>query len=136
MHAYALELLTDQLKEGNKALDVGSGSGYLTVCFAQMVGPAGKVVGIDHIKELVDWSESNVQKNHGDLLQNGRIKLVVGDGRQGYVQDGPYHAIHVGAAAPTLPQAVSYKFSTLQKYLRCFWLMKAPIETHQGLTFI
>ena len=107
MHAYALELLTDQLKEGNKALDVGSGSGYLTVCFAQMVGPAGKVVGIDHIKELVDWSESNVQKNHGDLLQNGRIKLVVGDGRQGYVQDGPYHAIHVGAAAPTLPQAVS-----------------------------
>ena len=107
MHAYALELLRDQLKEGNKALDVGSGSGYLTVCFAQMVGPAGKVVGIDHIKELVDWSESNVQKNHGDLLQNGRIKLVVGDGRQGYVQDGPYHAIHVGAAAPTLPQAVS-----------------------------
>merc|ERR1712218_566041 len=106
MHAYALELLTDQLKEGNKALDVGSGSGYLTVCFAQMVGPAGRVVGIDHIKELVDWSESNVQKNHGDLLQNGRIKLVVGDGRQGYVQDGPYHAIHVGSAAPTLPQAL------------------------------
>jgi len=29
-----------------------------------------------------------------------------GDGRQGYAQDGPYHAIHVGAAAPTLPQAL------------------------------
>ena len=36
-HAYALELLKDQLKEGNKALDVGSGSGYLTTCFAHMV---------------------------------------------------------------------------------------------------
>ena len=71
-----------------------------------MVGPTGKVVGIDHIKELVDWSESNVKKNHGDLLSSGQIKLVVGDGRQGYAQDGPYHAIHVGAAAPTLPQAL------------------------------
>ena len=127
MHAYALELLRDQLKEGNKALDVGSGSGYLTVCFAQMVGPAGKVVGIDHIQELVDWSESNVQKNHGDLLQNGRIKLVVGDGRQGYAQDGPYHAIHVGAAAPTLPQAVSYLLQKKKLYLpRRTGLVQAP----------
>ena len=36
-HAYALELLEDQLKDGMKALDVGSGSGYLTACFALMV---------------------------------------------------------------------------------------------------
>jgi len=106
MHAYALELLKDQLKEGNKALDVGSGSGYLTVCFAKMVGTSGAVLGIDHIKELVDWSVSNVNKNHGDLLSSGHVKLVVGDGRQGHAQNGPYHAIHVGAAAPTLPQAL------------------------------
>lgn len=26
-------------------LDVGSGSGYLTVCMAEMVGPQGHVVG-------------------------------------------------------------------------------------------
>ena len=36
-HAYALELLFDQLHEGAKALDVGSGSGILTACFARMV---------------------------------------------------------------------------------------------------
>jgi protein-L-isoaspartate(D-aspartate) O-methyltransferase len=106
MHAYALNHLEDQLKEGNKALDVGSGSGYLTACFAHMVGPTGKVVGIDHIKQLVDWSESNIKKEHEDLLTSGRVKLVVGDGRLGYEQDGPYHAIHVGAAAPTLPQCL------------------------------
>ena len=35
------------------------------------------------------------------------MKLLVGDGRQGYAQDGPYNAIHVGAAAPVLPQPVS-----------------------------
>lgn len=38
-HAYALELLHDQLYEGAKALDVGSGSGILSVCFARMVRP-------------------------------------------------------------------------------------------------
>lgn len=39
-HAYALELLHDQLYEGAKALDVGSGSGILSVCFARMVSPS------------------------------------------------------------------------------------------------
>jgi len=32
--------------------------------------------------------------------------LVVGDGRLGYPEGAPYSAIHVGAAAPVLPQAV------------------------------
>lgn len=31
----------------------------------------------------------------------------VGDGRLGFPADAPYKAIHVGAAAPTMPQAVS-----------------------------
>lgn len=39
-HAYALELLHDQLYEGAKALDVGSGSGILSACFARMVSRA------------------------------------------------------------------------------------------------
>ena len=30
MHGHALELLKDHLQDGMKALDVGSGSGYLT----------------------------------------------------------------------------------------------------------
>lgn len=37
LHAAALESLKDHLKEGAKALDVGSGTGYLTACFAIMV---------------------------------------------------------------------------------------------------
>jgi len=31
----------------------------------------------------------------------------VGDGRKGYPDGGPYDAIHVGAAAATIPDAVS-----------------------------
>ena len=41
MHAHALELLKDNLKPGCRALDVGSGSGYLTVCMAHMVRRRG-----------------------------------------------------------------------------------------------
>ena len=36
-HASALERLKNYLTEGNRALDIGSGSGYLTACMAQMV---------------------------------------------------------------------------------------------------
>ncbi|XP_030630806.1 l-isoaspartyl protein carboxyl methyltransferase, like [Chanos chanos] len=106
MHAHALEVLGDKLTEGSSALDVGSGSGYLTACFARMVGPSGKVVGIEHIDELVQRSLRNVQADDPELLSSGRIKLVVGDGRLGYPEGAPYDAIHVGAAAPTVPKAL------------------------------
>ena len=33
--------------------------------------------------------------------------IAVGDGRQGYACEAPYDAIHVGAAAPSLPMPVS-----------------------------
>ncbi|KAG8449654.1 hypothetical protein GDO86_016334 [Hymenochirus boettgeri] len=104
MHAHALELLEEKLVEGAKALDVGSGSGYLTSCFARMVGLTGKVVGIEHIDQLVHEAMLNVQKDDSSLLSSGRIKFVVGDGRRGYPDEAPYDAIHVGAAAPTVPQ--------------------------------
>jgi len=104
MHAHALELLKDQLQPGMKALDVGSGSGYLTACMAIMVGENGRAVGIDHIEELVNWAKDNIKSDQPNLLQTGRVKIVLGDGRKGLASDGPFNAIHVGAAAPTLPQ--------------------------------
>eukprot|EP00922_Rhytidocystis_sp_ex-Travisia-forbesii_P016713 GHVS01024992.1.p1 GENE.GHVS01024992.1~~GHVS01024992.1.p1 ORF type:complete len:384 (-),score=48.94 GHVS01024992.1:204-1355(-) len=108
MHAHALEFLRDHLKEGMKALDVGSGSGYLAVCMANMVGVRenkGLVVGIDHIKELVDKSIINVRREDGDLLDNpNHFKLVTGDGWKGVPEFGPYNAIHVGAAADEIPK--------------------------------
>ncbi|EJW78603.1 protein-L-isoaspartate O-methyltransferase [Wuchereria bancrofti] len=102
MHAAALERLKDHLTEGDKALDIGSGSGYLTTCMAYMVGASGKVVGVEHIRQLVDLSITNIKKNHANLLE-GRVLMVEGDGRKGYPQYAPYKAIHVGAAAPNVP---------------------------------
>jgi protein-L-isoaspartate(D-aspartate) O-methyltransferase len=54
------------------------------------VGPLGKVVGIEHIKELVQSSLRNVEKSHPEWIKSGQVKLVEGDGRLGYAEDGPY----------------------------------------------
>lgn len=105
MHAHALELLSGHLKDGSRVLDVGSGSGYLTACFAHMVGETGMAVGIDHIPELVNMSIANLKKDQPELF-NTKVKLVVGDGRLGYPEHAPYDAIHVGAAAAKLPDAL------------------------------
>lgn len=40
------------------------------------VGPKGQVVGIDHIKELVDDSINNVKKDDPAFLSSGRVKLL------------------------------------------------------------
>lgn len=106
MHAHALERLKNQIIPGEKALDVGSGSGYLTACMAIMLGETGRVVGIEHIPELVTLATKNIMNDNAQLLASERIKLIVGDGRLGYPEEAPFNAIHVGAAAPTLPQAL------------------------------
>ncbi len=106
MHAYCLELLKDHLKPGGKALDVGFGSGYLTVAMSKMMDDKGTAVGIEHIKELCDFANENIRKNHKNLLDSKKVILVHGDGRNGCTQYGPYNCIHVGAAATKLPQAL------------------------------
>lgn len=89
MHAHASEYLLTYLQAGSKVLDVGSGSGYLTAIFHHLVSPGngqptGKVVGIDHIAELVDWSVENLKKDGlGPALENGQIEMTKGDGRKG-----------------------------------------------------
>jgi protein-L-isoaspartate(D-aspartate) O-methyltransferase len=104
MHAYCLELLKDHLKPGGKALDVGFGSGYLTVAMSKMMEDKGTAVGIEHIKELYDFANQNISKHHKNLLDTKKVILVNGDGRKGCPEYGPYDCIHVGAAAAQLPQ--------------------------------
>lgn len=103
MHVFALELLSDQLKPGSRVLDVGSGSGYLTACFARMIGGSGQVVGVEHQPSLVKLGVKNIRKDEAALIDSGRIKIIEGDGRLGCKEFAPYDAIHVGAAAPSTP---------------------------------
>jgi protein-L-isoaspartate(D-aspartate) O-methyltransferase len=67
----------------------------------------GLVVGIDHIPTLVSWSISNLKRDGlGPVLDSGEVMMVAGDGRRAEGGEGgaPYDVIHVGAAAPELPE--------------------------------
>ncbi|RMX73760.1 hypothetical protein D0869_13280 [Hortaea werneckii] len=101
MHAAACESLLPYLNPGARVLDIGSGSGYLTHVLAELVKPGGKVIGVEHISPLVELATRNTEKSGEgrQLLESGGLKYVKGDGRLGWKEDGPYDAIHVGAAA-------------------------------------
>lgn len=71
-----MSILSDQLFDGAKALDVGSGSGYLSACMGFMVGSRGRVVGIDHIPELIEISTRNVREDCPHFVKEGRIKFI------------------------------------------------------------
>jgi len=114
MHASAAESLLPFLRPGARVLDVGSGSGYLTAVFGELVfgegesAGEGKVVGLEHIEALRDLGEGNLAKGERGKkwLAEGKVRFVVGDGRRGWVdgeggdgEDKGWDAIHVGAAA-------------------------------------
>jgi len=102
MHASVLDLLSPVLEgEDVKILDVGVGSGYLAATFARY-NPQATVVGIDIIPELVQLSRENIAKADSDILS--RVKILLGNGWEGCPSEAPFDAIHVGAAAATLPR--------------------------------
>ncbi|ORY15872.1 protein-L-isoaspartate O-methyltransferase [Clohesyomyces aquaticus] len=101
MHASACEKLLPYLHPGARVLDIGSGSGYLTAVFANLVGPTGRVIGVEHIQPLVSLSEENMRKSDEGrrMLESGQVQFIKADGRKGWADGAPYDAIHVGAAA-------------------------------------
>lgn len=101
------ELLSDVLGPGSKVLDVGSGTGILCAAFYEMT-KTGKaeplVIGIEHIEHLAQSSYDNLCTSYREPLEAGCIKIVCGDGRQGYAPEAPYDAIHVGAGTQQIPE--------------------------------
>ncbi|BGP39788.1 hypothetical protein JCM10450v2_003759 [Rhodotorula kratochvilovae] len=144
MHANAVENLESFLQPGANVLDVGSGSGYLLGIFHSLVQPGGSVLGIDHIPGLVSLAKVNLAKDPataGALCSEedgppapggGGMRCIVADGREGapegYVPEGGWQAIHVGAAAPSLPPALIAQLASPGR-------MFIPVGTHDQAIF-
>ena len=99
MNAMMCEYL--ELKEGDKVLEIGTGSGYHAALCAELVAPEnsqkpGHVFTIERHKELVKQAEINL-KNAG--YQN-TVTVIHGDGTLGYPEEAPYDKILVTAASP------------------------------------
>ncbi len=90
--AFMLELL--EPKEGEKILDVGSGSGWTSSLLADIVGETGKVFAIERIGKLCEFGRTNAGKYHFNNLE-----FINGDGSRGYQKEAPFDRIIVGAAA-------------------------------------
>ena len=58
--AFMLEKLDP--KDGNRILDIGSGSGWTTALLCYMVGDKGSVTGIERIDTLVEQGRTNLSK--------------------------------------------------------------------------
>jgi protein-L-isoaspartate(D-aspartate) O-methyltransferase len=95
IHARYLELL--RLTGEEKVLEIGTGSGYQTALLARM---AAQVFSIERIAPLLDRARDVL----GEIgVRN--VSFLLGDGTLGWRQYGPYDAILVSAAAPTVPPA-------------------------------
>ena len=89
---------------------MGSGSGifvaYVGTFFEQVQTEDGKVFGIEIYPELAEEGLANIMADNPQLVESGRCSIMQGDGYQGLLSEAPFDLIHVGAAAPELPQAL------------------------------
>ena len=85
-------------KEGDKILDIGSGSGWTTALLAYIVGESGSVSGVERVDKLVDFGRKNIQK-YG--FKNARI--IKAEDELG-VKGKEFDRILVSASADEFPK--------------------------------
>jgi len=95
----AIMMETLDLRPGQKVLEVGAGSGYNAALLAEVVGKDGRVVSIERVPALVDFSRENLRR-----AGYSNVSVVLGDGTLGYPDEAPWDRILVTACAPQVPQ--------------------------------
>lgn len=91
--AFMTEIL--QLEEGDKVLEIGTGSGYQAAVLAEITQ---EVYSIEIIDELADVGEKALKEAGYDYVQ-----VKKGDGYYGWKDYSPFDAIIVTAAAGHIP---------------------------------
>ena len=94
VHARYLSEL--RLTGHERALEIGTGSGYQTVLLSHLVE---QVFSIERVRELLDRAREVIRR-----VDARNISLLLGDGTFGWREYAPYDAILVSAAAPDVPR--------------------------------
>ena len=94
----ALMLEKAGLKAGDKALEVGTGSGYASALMSRIVR---QVYSIERHERLALQA-----RDRFETLGYHNIEVRVGDGSKGWPDAAPFDAIVVSAAAPEVPSAL------------------------------
>jgi protein-L-isoaspartate(D-aspartate) O-methyltransferase len=87
-----------RVREQDRVLEIGTGSGYMTALLAEL---AAEVVSMERHADLAERAREALAK-----LEYKNVQIVVGDGSQGYSPAAPYDGIIASAAAPTVPPAL------------------------------
>ncbi len=99
----ALMLESLELKATDKALEVGTGSGYVTALLAELVA---EVYSIERHPALADGARELIAG-----LGYSNVRIFTGDGTLGLPAHAPFDAILVSAAASQLPPALLAQLS-------------------------
>jgi len=95
---YIVALMTEalELKEADRVLEIGTGSGYQAAILAELVA---QVFSIDRMASLTAQAQEVL-----DDLGYKNIHLRVGDGTLGWPEESPFEGIIVTAGAPQVPR--------------------------------
>lgn len=96
-YVVALSCSALRLRGHERALDVGTGSGYQAAVLAEL---AASVVGIERIPALAAEARRNL------AAAGAEVDVLVGDGAAGVPDRAPFDAIAVAAGAEELPDAL------------------------------
>ncbi len=102
---YIVALMTEilELKDTDRVLEIGTGSGYQAAILAEL---AAQVCTIDRVASLLAQAERLL-----DSLGYTNIKTRVGDGTLGWPEEMPFEAIIVTAGAPQVPRPLTEQLS-------------------------
>ncbi len=97
-HMVAIMCEALDLNEGQKILEIGSGSGYHAAIVSKIIG-RGKIYSIERFHSLVKKAKENLNEAG---IKN--VMIIEGDGSIGLPKYSPYDRIYVTCAAPSIPQ--------------------------------
>lgn len=87
-----------RIEPGDRALEVGTGSGYQAAILAHL---GAKVYTVERNPELARAARARLNN-----LGYKDVEVIMGDGTEGYAPAAPYGTILVTAAAPQVPPAL------------------------------